>query len=479
MSRAGTAVAGLFAERIEALRPPGYRRVAAAMMVTNLGNGAQFVANVWLVLQLTGSPRAVSLVLLTTALPGVFFGPIIGVLIDKFPRRLVFVGSDVFAAVVLAVTLTLYVTQHLATWHLFTAVFLLALTESTSVPTGTTLVREIVPVDRLLAANATTGVAVQTGNVIGAALGGVIIAATSVAGVLALNMVSFLLSAAFIVGVRTTRRIEREGGDGWKASFQRAAKGLDYLRTHPKMLPSYGMLLVLFATLYLLNTLLAPFADHVLDVGASGLGFIDAMFAIGAIVGGILLPLFTARLNRDRIAALGVIGLGLALVALGWSSGLAVPMLLYAACGICFQSFYIFRTRVQEQVPVALQGRVMALLITSVGLCRLVVYGILAIFASDSALRGVYAVGGAALAVLGVVVTVGAFRRPFASAPPTEPELAAATVVTGSRRAAGPGADPDARSATDPGAGPDVGGAPGPDRTDREAVAVASHPERS
>ena len=93
---------------------------------------------------------------------------------------------------------------------------------------------------------------------------------------------------------------------------------------------------------------------------------------------------------------------------------------LYALSGISFQSFYIFRTRVQEQVPIDVQGRVMAMLITSVGVCRLVVYGILAVVASTVTLRMIYAVGGLALAVLGVVVTVRAFQRPFASAPPDE-----------------------------------------------------------
>jgi hypothetical protein len=190
------------------------------------------------------------------------------------------------------------------------------------------------------------------------------------------------------------------------------------------MLPTYGMLLALFATLYLLNTLLAPFADDVLRVGASGLGFIDAMFACGAIVGGVVLPLVTARVNRDRVAAVGVVGMGITLIALSRSVHLALPMLLYASAGICFQSFYIFRSRVQEQVPIALQGRVMSLLISSVGVCRLVVYGLLALFASDAALRSAYATAGAALLTLGVLVTVAAFRAKTASAPPeVEPEL--------------------------------------------------------
>jgi predicted MFS family arabinose efflux permease len=276
-------------------------------------------------------------------------------------------------------------------------------------------------VKRLMAANATTGVAVQTGNVTGAAVGGVLIAWASVSSVLVVNTATFVVSALFMLGVRTNRRIEKPKG-GLRTQVREAAKGLTYLRTHPKMVPSYTMLLVLFATLYLLNTLLAPYATEVLKVGADGIGFIDAMFALGAIAGGIALPLLTARLNRDRLAGLGVIGLGIALVALGGSRGLTVPMLLYAFAGISFQSFYIFRTRVQEQVPVDIQGRVMALLITSVAACRLVVYGILALVAAEVTLRAIYASGGVALAIVGIVVTVGAFRRPFASTPPEEAE---------------------------------------------------------
>jgi MFS family permease len=405
-------IGALVRERLEALRPRSYRRIAAAMLVTNVGNGMQFVANVWLALELTDHAYGVPLVLLTTALPGVLFGPFIGVAIDRFPRRLLFVATDVAAALVLAVAVVLVATDSLQTWHLFVIVFLMGLGESTAVPTGTTLVREIVPVDRLLAANATTGVAVQFGNLTGAAIGGFLISVSSVGPVLALNLLTFLVSAGFMLGVRSGRKIpELPAAGGWRASFKHAAMGIEYLRAHPKMLPSYLMLLTLFATLYLLNTLLAPYAATVLEVGPAGLGYIDAMFAVGAIAGGVVLPLLTARLDRDRLAGLGVIGLGLTLVALGGANGLLVPMLLYGAAGICFQSFYIFRTKVQEQVPVDLQGRVMALLITGVGICRLIVYGMLAIAASAVTLRMNYAVGGAALALLGCVVTVRAFRR--------------------------------------------------------------------
>ena len=407
-----SAAAALVRERLEALRPPSYRRIAAAMLVTNMGNGMMFIATVWLVLEMTNHPSGVPLVLLTTALPGLVFGPLIGVAIDRFRRRLLFVATDVSAACVLGVTLTLVLTDALQTWQLFVAVFLLGLCESTAVPTGTALVREIVPVQSLLAANATTGVAVQFGMVTGATVGGILIAMFGVAPVLAVNLCSFLLSALLMYGVRSEHVPQRApAGGGWRGSVRHAAMGVAYLRSHPKMVPSYLMLLTLFATLYLLNTLLAPYAANVLEVGPDGLGYIDAMFAVGAIVGGVALPLFTARLNRERLAGLGVIGLGLAVFMLSRADGLLAPMLLYAAAGISFQSFYIYRTKVQEQVPVELQGRVMALLITGVGVCRLIVYGVLALAVSAVTLRTIYAIGGGALVLLGCLATIHAFRR--------------------------------------------------------------------
>lgn len=399
-------------ERLEPLRPPEYRRVAGALMVTNMGNGMQFIANVWLMLELTDHPWGVPLVLLVGALPGSALGPLIGMAIDRFPRRRLFVTTDLVAAAVLAVTTILSATGRLEIWHLFAVVFFLGGIESTSVPTAGALVREIVPSGKLLAANATSGVAIQIGQVLGAAVGGLMIAATSVTGVLILNMATFLVSALLVAGLREAGHTYSAptGPRGWRTAFAWSRQGLVYLREHPRLLPSYVMLVVLFAVLYMLNTLIAPFAVEVLDVGSSGLGLIDAMFALGAVAGGIALPVLTKRMDESRLAGAGVIGLGAALIGMGLVSGLLVPMAMYATMGVTFQAFYVFRSRVQEATPVDLQGRVMSLVITTVGLCRLLVYLVLAVSAGAFALRSIYIAVGGVVIVLGLVVTVAALR---------------------------------------------------------------------
>lgn len=420
-------VARLARERLEALRPRTYRRFVAAVLVTNVGNGMQFIANVWLVLALTNRPSMVPLLLLTTALPGLLLGPVIGVAIDRFDRRLLYVVTDLVSGAVLAVSATLIATGAIRTSELFGTVFLLGLSEQVATPTGTTLVKEIVPVERLLAANATNGVAVQLGNVTGAALGGVFIALFSVTSVLVVNLGSFLLSALLVLGVHAGRRAAHPAeGKGWRSALRQATKGISYLRTHRSLVPTYLMLLLMFATLYMLNSLLPPFARNVIRVGPAGLGYIDAMFAVGAVLGGIVLPLLAARLNRDRVAACAVAALGVLLVGMGRAHGLLVPMMLYATIGLTYQSFYVFRTRVQEKVPLDLQGRVFSLLITGVGLSRMVVYGLLGIFASNGTLRLTYAAWGVVLVLVAGALAVPAFSKEGASAryPATAPRRA-------------------------------------------------------
>ncbi|MBM7774775.1 MFS family permease [Actinokineospora baliensis] len=399
-------------ERLEPLRPVEYRRVAGALMITNMGNGMQFIANVWLMLQLTDHPWGVPLVLLVGALPGLTLGPLIGMAMDRFPRRRLFVVTDLVATAVLAVVTLLSATGELQMWHLFAVVFFLGGVESTSVPTAGALVREIVPEGKLLAANATTGVAIQIGQVLGSAVAGLMIAATSVTWVLVLNMVTFLGSAALVAGLRAAGHSYSapEGPRDWRTRYAWSRQGFTYLREHPRLLPSYVMLVVLFGVLYLLNTLIAQYAVEVLDVGSGGLGLIDAMFALGAVLGGIALPMVTARADESKLAGAGVIGLGAGLVGMGLASGLLVPMLMYASMGVTFQAFYVFRSRVQEATPVDLQGRVMSLMITSVGLCRVLVYLVLAAAAGAVALRAVYIGVGGVVIVLGLLVTIAAVR---------------------------------------------------------------------
>ena len=314
MSRdpATRAAAALVRERLEALRPPSYRRIAAAMLVTNMGNGMMFIATVWLVLEMTDHPSGVPLVLLTTALPGLLFGPLIGVAIDRFRRRLLFVATDVSAACVLGVTLTLVLTDTLQSGSCSSRSSCSACASRPRCRPGPRWSARSCPWAACWPPTRRAGVAVQFGMVTGATIGGLLIAMFGVAPVLAVNLCRSCCRRCSSYGVRSDHVPQRApAGGGWRGSV-RPRRG-PRLPARP---PEDGAVVPDAADCCSrpvhAQHAAGPVRRERAGGRAGGLGYIDAMFAVGAIVGGVALPLFTARLNRDRLAGLGVIGLGLA-----------------------------------------------------------------------------------------------------------------------------------------------------------------------
>ncbi len=77
-----------------------FRQLWLGQVVSQLGDWFNTIALFTLVLRLTGSGRAVGLVLVARFLPSVVLGPLSGVLADRFDRRHIMIASDAARAVV-------------------------------------------------------------------------------------------------------------------------------------------------------------------------------------------------------------------------------------------------------------------------------------------------------------------------------------------------------------------------------------------
>src|SRR5690349_18365878 len=127
-------------------------------LISWIGNSMQAIANSWLALVLTGSPASVAYVLIATALPGVLLSPFIGVMIDRFDRRVVLVFTDVLRAVLLIGMFLLGIQGLLQPWHLYIMSFLLSLGDVIYRPGATAFLREEIPQDVLMYTNSYDGI---------------------------------------------------------------------------------------------------------------------------------------------------------------------------------------------------------------------------------------------------------------------------------------------------------------------------------
>lgn len=379
-----------------------------------LGTGMQFIANSWLAMELTGKGHSVAFVLVATSLPGILLSPFIGIYVDRFDRRWLAVATDVFRALMLLVVPALWYLDLLQPWHLYLTSFFIALGDEFYAPTAMGLIREVVPQEMLLYANLTTTLSLQIGMLAGAALGGVIIHFTSPITVMIINAVSFVFSGICIWFMRKGRLLPKTKTDqtkGFRQFIKELLEGISYIRVHTRIIILYVMMAFIRSTLYTINVLLAPFAKNVIKVGALGFGYIDAAFAIGAIVGNFVLPIVTRLLGAPQTMTVGMWAIGTCLYLFAASQGLITAVVSYFLLGVTFQVGVLYMTQAQQNTELSYQGRVHSTFNTIFAIISLVVYLAMGFLGEQISIRLLYVFQGSLMAISGLIAFQQIYRK--------------------------------------------------------------------
>jgi MFS family permease len=145
---------------------------------------------------------------------------------------------------------------------------------------------------------------------------------------------------------------------GFRRFIDDMREGLSYIRENPSIIVKYIMLLVIWSTLRTINVLLAPFSKNTLNAGVQGFGYIDSGFAVGAIVGNMLLPAVIRKIGANATMTIGMLGMGVCLSIFAFTNSLWSAVAWYTALGVLFQVAILYITKAQESVPLTHQGRV-------------------------------------------------------------------------------------------------------------------------
>jgi MFS family permease len=347
-------------------RNRSFRQLWLGQVVSQMGDWFDTIALYTIILKLTGSGRDVGLLLVARFVPSFFFGPISGVIADRFSRRTIMIVSDILRAwVVLGF---LFVRRPDQLWIIYVlTVFQLGLSTFFE-PAKTAAIPSIVEDHELVAANAISSVTWSAMLTIGAAVGGFITGwfGTDVAFIL--DAATYLLSAALIASIRVPKRKKRERQKvslGRLLGITETIEGIKYVKDRPRVLAS---LLVKPAWGFGggILTLLAVFGERIFPVGkdaAQGIGVLFAARGIGTAVGPIVARRIAGEGNRRMQASIGiafVIG-GVFYILFGSATSFifALVVLGIAHCGGSI--LWVFSTVIlQRAVADNFRGRVFA-----------------------------------------------------------------------------------------------------------------------
>lgn len=340
--------------------------ILLSQLVSQVGDGISKLALLWFVYSITGSPLKTTAIGLLQTIPPIVCGPLIGVLVDRVPKKLLLIGSNVFRAILIgfvpcAISVDTFTVNFLYILVLLDAVAMAALS-----PTLTASVPMVVPRTQFTSANALIQSTTSLGIIFGPALSGVGIALFGPQEVLCLNAVTYFASALCLAFVRLSpgnRAANQRTGDS--SLIRDLQEGLAFVVVKERVIA----LLIVAAGFYgfgasALTTLFPVFTKKMLDLGPIEVGYLWSTMGVGLLVMSIVLLWFTERTLADRINIIAWTSAvsGLAIGMLVWSKDLFLVGLFMIVIGAGIGAFTpIAWSVIQELTPGNLVGRVMSL----------------------------------------------------------------------------------------------------------------------
>jgi MFS family permease len=267
------------------LRIPNYRRYFAGQLVSLSGNWMQMIAEMWVVLALTGSGLAVGVTTALQFLPMLIFGAWGGLIADRVPKRRLLLLTQALHMIVPLTMLALASEGALLPWMVFGLVFVRGCVNAVDYPTRQAFVMEMVGSDRVVNAVSLNSVLVHSARVIGPAFAGILIATVGVEPCFALNAASFGFMIWVLAGLDTERLQPAE-----VAAPERGAvrAGLRYVRRDPELWIPLALMAVVGTLGYNFQAVLPLLARFTFHGGASTYAVLVAAMGLGAIVGALI-----------------------------------------------------------------------------------------------------------------------------------------------------------------------------------------------
>jgi MFS family permease len=188
-----------------------------------VGNAFANVALAFAVLELTGSKADLGYVLAARAVPQVIFLLAGGIWADRLPRHHVMVGSNLASGLSQSAVAALLLSGHARIWELAALAALNGASTAFFFPASTGIVPQTVPRPLLQRANALLRLGLNSSFIGGAALGGVVVGATSPGVGIAVDAATFFLAAAALGAMRMPATLRMEGSsfvvelrEGWR-----------------------------------------------------------------------------------------------------------------------------------------------------------------------------------------------------------------------------------------------------------------------
>ncbi|BBM83124.1 MFS transporter [Candidatus Uabimicrobium amorphum] len=305
-----------------------------------LGGRCSHIALAWWVIEETKSPTLLAAILAPSMFVNIILTPLMGPAGDIFPRKYCAVLADIWCFVFS------FVLALLALLGIFDPIWIVILSVLSSIGTALlspvmySIVTTLVPKEHTQKAMATGSLINSIGFILGAILGGILVAFVGIPVTLLLNALSFLIAAILTSIIRQTSQSFVNKDKEYKKLvakwFRNVGDGVRAMWKIP--LEMYSGVLVMIVNFFLtsfLVVILPSYVERGLGMPAWYFGALQASFGLGIfLTSSWLLEKFNERIPKDIVCIVGTFTFGMCIALVGWTQELKLLPVLLIGVGI-------------------------------------------------------------------------------------------------------------------------------------------------
>ncbi|WP_246945276.1 MFS transporter [Bacillus pinisoli] len=368
----------------------------AGVGISSLGDFIYLVAINILILRLTGSPAAVAGLWIMGPVASIVTKFWSGSLIDRMNKRRLMIITDLIRAIIIA-----FIPFISSVWLLYVCLFLLSVARAFFEPTSMIYMTSLIPQEQRKQFNSFRSVFTSGAFLIGPAIAGFLIVATSIHIAIWINAISFVLSAGVIL---LLPNIDEKATQVNKFNFKDIVLDWGYVLSFSRK-NTYVISVYFLAQIFMVITLgmdaqEVVFTQKVLGLSETDFGLLISITGIGSVIGASVVSILAKRMSIQLLISTGFL-----FVAVGYMIYAFSFSFLSVAIGFILLGFFNafsntgFMTFYQNNVPVDMMGRISS--VYSVMISVLQIVSVLLIGFTGEIIPLRYSVIGSSILVLG------------------------------------------------------------------------------
>ncbi|MGH9723360.1 MAG: MFS transporter [Bryobacteraceae bacterium] len=325
--------------------------------ISSIGTWMQSVAQSWLVLELSQSPKFLGLDAFLGQIPIVLFSLVGGVVADRMDRRKLLVLSQVIQLSCAFLLAGLIATGAVRVWQILCLSFIVGTAQAFGGPAYSALIPSLVDKEDLPNAIALNSIQFNLARVIGPALGGLAFTKLGYVWCFSLNGLSFIAVIITLTQLRTQFN-PQSSSESMLGSMK---QGFGFIRNQGAMT---GLIILAFTMTALgipLLTFLPVIAKDVFQAGPDVFTLMMSISGAGAVCGALIVAALGNIRHKGRVALLMLGALGAGITGFALSRSLWLSLVLLFVAGVALVAvFAMISSLVQLITSHEMRGRVMS-----------------------------------------------------------------------------------------------------------------------